>query len=50
MGFISDGVFDGCRFPLLTLVDNCSRESLAFTTASVISGQGVVEVLYQPMQ
>ena len=45
MDFVSDQLFDGRRFRVLTLVDNCTRESLALHPAPRIRGIDVVEVL-----
>lgn len=47
MDFVSDRLFDGHRFRVLTLVDNCTRESLALHAASKVRGQDVVAVLEQ---
>ena len=45
MDFMSDELFDGRRIRILTLVDNHTRESLAFHVAQRIRGMEVVEVL-----
>ena len=45
MDFVSDQLFDGRRFRVLTLVDNCTRESLALYPAPRIRGIDVVGVL-----
>jgi len=45
MDFMSDQLFNGQRFRLLTLVDNFSRESLAIHVGQHISGDDVVRVL-----
>ena len=45
MDFVSDQLFDGRRFRVLTLVDNCTRESLALHAAPRVRGIDVVEVL-----
>lgn len=45
MDFMSDQLFDGRRFRVLTLVDNCTREALALHAAPRIKGIDVVEVL-----
>lgn len=45
MDFVSDQLFDGRRFRTLTLVDNCTRESLALHAAQRIKGIDVVGVL-----
>lgn len=45
MGFVSDQLFDGRRFRVLTLVDNCNRESLALRAGPRVRGIDVVEVL-----
>ena len=50
MDYMSDGLFDGRRIRLLTIVDNFTRESLAIKVVASIGGQGVVEVLHQLMQ
>jgi len=45
MDFMSDQLFDGCRFRLLTIVDNHTRESLAIHVGQRIRGIEVVQVL-----
>jgi putative transposase len=45
MDFMSDSLYDGRRFRILTLVDNMSRESPAIEVGSSFSGQAVAEVL-----
>lgn len=45
MDFMSDQLFDGRRFRVLTLVENCTREALATHAAPRIKGMDVVEVL-----
>ena len=45
MDFVSDQLFDGRRLRVLTLVDNCTRESLALHVALRIKGIDVVQVL-----
>ena len=44
---MSDQLFDGRRFRLLTLVDNFSRESLAIRVDQRLTGDDVVQVLKQ---
>lgn len=45
MDFMLDQLFDGRRFRVLTLVDNCTREALATHAAPRVKGIDVVEVL-----
>ncbi len=45
MDFMSDQLFQGQRFRILTLVDNFSRESLALQTAQRFRGDDVVRAL-----
>jgi putative transposase len=45
LDFMSDSLFAGESFRVLTMVDNFSRESLALVVAKGISGHRVVEVL-----
>ncbi|QDS99567.1 Integrase core domain protein [Adhaeretor mobilis] len=45
MDFMSDQLFDGRRFRLLTLVDNFTRESLAIRVGQRLTGDDVVAVL-----
>jgi putative transposase len=45
MDFVSDRLFTGERFRLLTLVDNFSRESLAIEVGQRLTGDDVVKVL-----
>lgn len=45
MDFMSDQLFDGRRFRLLTLVDNFTRESLAIQVGQQLKGDDVVAVL-----
>ncbi len=45
MDFMSDQLFDGRRFRLLTLVDNFTRESLAIRAGQRFTGDDVVAVL-----
>lgn len=45
MDFMSDQLFQGRRFRVLTLVDNFSRESLALRAAERFRGEDVVQVL-----
>ena len=47
MDFVSDRLFDGRRFRLLTLVDNFTRESLAIRLGQRLTGDDVVAVLEQ---
>ena len=45
--FVSDRLFDGRRFRLLTLVDNFTKESLAIRLGQQHTGDDVVAVLEQ---
>jgi putative transposase len=45
MDFMSDSLYDGRRFRVLTLVDNMTRESPAIEVSSSFSGRAVAEVL-----
>ena len=45
MDFMSDVLFDGKRFRLLTLVDNYSRKCLAIEAGISIKGENVTEIL-----
>lgn len=45
MDFMSDSLYDGRRFRVLTLVDNMSRESPAIVVSNAFSGAQVVAVL-----
>jgi putative transposase len=47
MDFVSDRLFDGRRFRLLTLVDNFTRESLAIRRGQRLTGDDVGAVLQQ---
>jgi putative transposase len=47
MDFMSDQLFDGRKFRVLTLVDNFSRESLAVEVAQRFAGEDVAAVLTQ---
>ena len=47
MDFMSDALYDGQGFKLLTLVDNLSLESLAIEVAWRLGGHGVVAALTQ---
>jgi putative transposase len=47
MDFMSDGLYNGQRIRLLTLVDNFTRESPAIELAEHLGGQAVVEILEQ---
>lgn len=47
MDFMSDQLFDGRRFRLLTLVDNFTRESLAIQVGQQLKSDDVVAVLEQ---
>jgi putative transposase len=47
MDFVSDRLFDGRRFRLLTLVDNFTRESLAIRLGQRFTGDDVAAVLEQ---
>ena len=50
MDFMSDSLYDGQRFKLLTLVDNYTRESLAIEVAWRLGGHGVVAALMEVVQ
>ena len=45
MDFMSDSLYDGRRFRVLTLVDNMTRESPAIVVSRSFSGRAVAEVL-----
>jgi putative transposase len=45
MDFMSDSLYDGRRFRILTLVDNMTRESPTIAVNRSFSGQAVAEVL-----
>lgn len=45
MDFMADELFTGCRFRLLTIVDDFTRESLAVEVGRRMTGGHVVEVL-----
>ena len=45
MDFMSDQLFLGHRFRLLTLVDHSSRESLAIEVGQRLTGDDVVRIL-----
>ncbi|MGI9428543.1 MAG: IS3 family transposase [Bythopirellula sp.] len=45
MDFMSEQLFDGRRFRLLTIVDNFTRESLAIQVGQRLTGDNVVAVL-----
>ena len=47
MDFMSDQLFNGGRFRLLTFVDNFSRESLAIAVGQRLTGDHVVQVLQE---
>lgn len=47
MDFMSDQIFSGQRFRILTLVDNFSRESLAIRVGESLKGDDVVQILEQ---
>ena len=47
---MSDQLYSGRRFRLLTLVDNFSRESLAIQASQRLTGDDVVQVLEQVTQ
>jgi putative transposase len=47
MDFMSDGLYNGQRIRLLTLVDNFTRESPAIEVDEHLGGQAVVETLAQ---
>jgi putative transposase len=50
MDFMSDSLYDGRRFRVLTLVDNMSRESPIIAAERSFSGEKVAEVLDQAAQ
>lgn len=45
MDFVSNALFDGCRFRALTVVDNFTRECLAIEVAQNLRGEDVVATL-----
>ena len=45
MDFMSDALFDGKKFRVLTLVDNYSRKSLILHSGISIKGEDVAEIL-----
>jgi len=45
MDFVADGLCDGRKLRCLTIVDDCSRESLAIEVDSSINGRRVTAVL-----
>lgn len=45
MDFMSDALFDGKKFRVLTLVDNYSRKSLVLHSGISIKGEDVAEIL-----
>jgi putative transposase len=45
MDFVSDALFDGRRFRVLTIVDNFTRKCLAIEVAQNLRGEEVVAVL-----
>lgn len=47
MDFVSDSLFNGSRFRVLTVVDNYSRECLALEVGQSIRGEHVTAVLNQ---
>ena len=50
MDFMSDSLYDGRRFRVLTLVDNMSRESPYIAVERSFSGERVTEILEQAVQ
>jgi putative transposase len=50
MDFMAEQLLDGRRLRILTLVDNLSRESLAFQVGRRITGDHVVAVLEDAVQ
>jgi putative transposase len=50
MDFVSESLFNGRRFRALTIVDNYSRECLAFEIGQSIKGQDVVAVMDRLVQ
>ena len=44
MDFVSDALFDGRKFRVLTVVDNHTRECLAIEVAQSLTGDDVVRV------
>ena len=47
MDFMADQLFDGRRFRLLTIVDDCTRERLAIEVGQRLNGDDVARVLDQ---
>lgn len=45
MDFMADCLFDGRRFRVLTVVDNCSRECLAAEPGQSLKGEDVVAIM-----
>jgi putative transposase len=45
MDFVSDQLYSGHQIRILTIVDNCSRESLALKVGQSLRGDDVVGVL-----
>ena len=45
MDFVADNLFDGRKLRMLTVVDCCSRESLAIHVGQSLKGEDVVRVL-----
>jgi putative transposase len=45
MDFLSDALFDGKKFRVLTVVDNFTRVCLAIEVAQPLTGEDVVRVL-----
>ena len=45
MDFVSDQLYDGCRFRMLTVVDTYSRKCLAITPGQSLKGDNVVAVM-----
>jgi putative transposase len=50
MDFMSDQLYDGKRFRVLTLVDNCSRKCLALEVGQSLKGADVVRTMDQVYQ
>jgi hypothetical protein len=45
MDFVADALFDGRRLSALTVVDNCTRESLAIDVGQSLKGEDVANTL-----
>jgi putative transposase len=47
MDFMADQLVDGCRFKVLTIVDNFTHENLVLHFAQSTKDDEVVDVLYE---